>query len=190
MAFTYNRASFLALASGIFYFGYRYAKQAVKYFLITMFFISLFLVALPRFKSEGTLLERSVSVVSKISNYKETLRVFSTSPLFGVGFNNLCIVRLSVFGGNPASHACSGADSSILFVLATTGVVGFSVFLLLVQKIFVSLGKNRYSKMFATLSIALFADSLFVQSAFYPSVMGYMAILYAISLDSQGRYLS
>jgi hypothetical protein len=80
------------------------------------------------------------------------------------------------------NHACSGADSSLLFILATTGVVGGLIFLgMLYQMIFLSAG-NTYGLIFRSSAFALLAHSLFVGSIFYTWVAGWIMIVYALSV--------
>ena len=75
------------------------------------------------------------------------------------------------------SHACSGADSSILLVLATTGVLGLILLATLLGNLLSSFPKNSFSFALLACLVALGIHSQFVNSLIYPWVMGYMAIL-------------
>ena len=81
-----------------------------------------------------------------------------------------------------SSHACSGSDSSLLFILATTGVVGFLIFLRLVINVAGSLNGSFEDIIFVASSTALLVHSLFSNSLFYPWIMGYMIILLVIAI--------
>ncbi len=178
--FTYSRASYIAVFAG---------GAALLFFLkskvlITLIFL-LFVISLPflpRTKGEGVRLERTQSVYARLSNYRQTVSIFKNSPLFGVGFSNVCIARISLFGGQSSSHSCSGSDSSLLFVLATSGVIGLITFLFLTLRILTSVKKDLYGISFVISSTTLFVHSLFVDSLFYPWVMGWMAILLATAV--------
>ncbi|KKQ42238.1 MAG: hypothetical protein US60_C0021G0008 [Microgenomates group bacterium GW2011_GWC1_37_8] len=178
LALTYSRAGYLSLAAAMIVLTYIYKKY--KILLILIGFL-LFLPFLPRPASEGARLERIVSIKARMENYQESIKIIKTSPLIGVGFNNLCPARLKIFGGNPLSHSCYGADSSILFVLATSGIVGLMLYLYMLMKLILGRSNNSYSKALLAASSALFVHSFFMNSLFYPWVMGYMAILLAIS---------
>jgi O-antigen ligase len=180
VAFTYARAAYLALFVGMLCFLY-WQKKKVAIVLISAIFL-LLIPLLPRTSGEGVRLERSYSIRSKIENYRETIEIIRKNPLFGVGFNNLCPARIKLFGGRIQSHSCAGADSSLLLVLATTGVVGSLIFINIVFVIFRSLDNSIYSKAFLACSLALLIHSLFVNSMFYPWVMGWMLILLGISM--------
>jgi hypothetical protein len=182
LLFTYTRAAYLALFFGLLAIFLQRGRKSIYILLFSIIIFGLILLFLPRMASEGTLLERTQSVFAKFNNYGQTIQIFRKYPVFGVGFNNLCPARIEMFGGDPTSHACPGADSSLLFVLATTGIVGFMVFLYMIYGILKKLSKDTYSQIFLACAVALFVHSLFVQSAFYSYVMGYMGIVYALSL--------
>jgi len=176
LAFTYSRASFIALLGALIYFGI-YEKK-VREVLRAMVIFSLIIIFLPRPGGEGVNLGRTNSIAAKISNYKETLKIFKASPVLGIGFNNMCLARQIYIGPESfSSHACSGSDSSLLLILATTGVSGFFVFCDLVFNIW-----KRASGVFKSSLIALFVHSLFSNSMFYPWIMGYLIILLATTL--------
>lgn len=180
LALTYSRASYLALFTGLVYF-----LKNKKFILITGLSLALFLFSLsllPRPSSEGVKLERTHSIYAKLQNYDETFKIFSKNPVFGVGFNTICSARVKMFGDNFASHSCYGADSSLLFILATTGLVGFIYILNVFVKTFKNIDNNFYGDTFKVSGIAILVHSQFAGSLFYPWVVGYMAILAGISI--------
>ena len=83
--------------------------------------------------------------------------------------------------------SCSGSDSSLLFVFATTGIVGLMIFLYAGRVMFSSTGRAVYGIAFVSSLVAVLIHSLFLNSLFYPWVMGWMGILLAISLKKLGR---
>ena len=178
VAFTYSRAAYLALIAGVITFAYFYKK-----FLLALIFIFAFLFlifVLPRPEGEGVKLERISSVESRLENYSESLSLMKTSPIFGLGFNNICVAKEQFLGKvDNSSHSCSGVDSSLLFVIATVGVVGFLVFADLITGFIRNSSHNIYGLLFIASLAALFVDSLFINSLFYPWVMGYLAVVSA-----------
>ncbi|OGM25508.1 hypothetical protein A2715_05670 [Candidatus Woesebacteria bacterium RIFCSPHIGHO2_01_FULL_39_32] len=178
--FTYSRASYLALLLGMFTLAWLKKKKKLLTLMVLAF---IFIVPLlPRPKSEGARLERTQSVYARLNNYRQTFSIISEYPLFGVGFNNICSARIEMFGGSNDSHACSGADSSLLFVTATTGVLGLITFLYMGLKVFNSINFDLYRNTFLTLAFTIVGHSFFVNSMFYPWVMGFMAILFACAI--------
>lgn len=175
LAFTYSRAGYLALTASLFFASLIFKK--FKAFLISLVFFLVVVFLLPKPVGEGVNLARTYSISSRISNYKETFEIFKKSPVFGVGFNNICLARkIYLKDVDLSSHSCSGSDFSLLLILATTGILGFMVFVSSISKILLSLKRGYYAKVFLVLISALFVHSFFVNSLFYPWVMGYLAI--------------
>jgi hypothetical protein len=179
---TYSRASFLALGVGALSLFVKTRKRLILVIIAAFFLATPFL---PRPEGYGVRLERTHSVVSRLANYRETYAIFKNSPIFGVGFNNICVARNEFLGDKMTqSHACSGSDSSILLVLATSGVAGLILAYWLVRRILVFLPSGFYSFCFLSCLAALFVHSQFVNSLIYPWVMGYLAILGATLLGT------
>ncbi|MDO8503142.1 MAG: O-antigen ligase family protein [bacterium] len=174
LAFTYSRASFLALFAGLatFYI----VRRNLKFVLGPALTLMLLIPILPRPGGEGIRLERTSTVVARWENYREALSIGLANPLLGVGFN-LYRAGRSV---SPDSHSGAGSDSSLLFVFATTGMIGLISFLGLWAKILRFAWKRRASEngaaLLATIA-ALIVHSSFTNSIFYPWVLGWMAIL-------------
>ena len=181
LGLTYSRAGYLALLAGISVI--LIIKKQVKWLIMLVLALGIMIFLLPRPSSEGVKLERAFSILLRINNYKETVMIWQNSPLFGVGYNNLCFARNKFIGEtNYLSHSCSGSDSSILTLLATTGLLGLIFFIEFIKKVVMSLDLKSYGTAFLACSAALFVHSLFVNSLFYAWMMGIMAILLAISI--------
>jgi len=181
ITFTYSRAGYLALTGGL--FAVFSLKKNLRIFFIIILAFVLLVISLPRPGGEGVKLERTASIVLRMEDYRDTLTIFDKAPLFGVGYNNMCIARAKFLDQvNLSSHACSGSASSLLLVLATTGILGFLTFVNLIQKLVADLAKNTYGLTFLSCLVALLIHSLFVNSLFYPWVMGWMGLLLSISL--------
>lgn len=179
LALTYSRAGYVAFVVGILTVVFLTRKFIILAFVV---FFLLVLTVLPRGLGEGVRLERTASVEARFKNYAQTWEIFFQNPIFGVGYNNICLYRVGKFGEDPKSHACGGADSSLLFVLATTGVTGFIVFVNLLLRLFRSIGDYRYGDLVKTVLVSLGVGSLFANVIFYPFILGIMAILIAIGL--------
>lgn len=184
LAFTYSRGSFLALFAGLIVIAW-YKKILIKVIISILLFSSLLLL-LPTSRNHSIALFRTFSAISRIDNYKTTLEIFSKSPVFGVGYNNMCIAYRRYIGVQPfSSHACSGSDSSLLLILSTTGITGLIVFVFSAVRSIKSLQKNPNAIIFNSSLAALLVHSLFSNSMFYPWIMGYMVFLLAASVKER-----
>lgn len=179
LAFTYSRGSYLAFLAGIVLIGI-YNKN-IKKLLFLAFGLVLLVLFLPTSRNHSIELLRSFSAIARIDNYSETLQIVKNYPLLGVGFNNMCLSRQKFIGFESfASHACSGSDSSLLLVLATTGVLGLMSFIYLAIQIW-----RKSDELSKALLASLFVHSLFSNSLFYPWIMGYILIYLGVSLRTK-----
>lgn len=181
---TYSRSAILTLIIGILVF--LITRRKVIYGLVLILFIAATIVLVPKaFKTEGTDLFRKVSSQARISSAQQAFRIFSDNPVLGVGFNTYRYAKYRYgFTGTKSdpSHAEGGTDVSILFVLATTGIVGFIAYIFLwVQIITFSLRQTMRGNIIAQVllisSIALLFNSFFINSLFYSFFMMWMWIL-------------
>lgn len=163
LAFTYSRATYLAL--GLF------LVFKKKYLAIAVFAITILL--LPKMLSEGTDFARTVSGYNKLTNYRQTLEIIKKSPVIGVGFNNICLAKENT---DINSHSCFGTDNSILFILATTGVIGMILFLSFVLRV------TSFPILLSSFLIIIL-HGLFTNSLFYPHIMFWLFSL--IGLESE-----
>lgn len=81
------------------------------------------------------------SAGERFSSWEKGLVIFQENPLLGVGFNNIrnysqqsnLLKTFSPDGGNSGA----GIDSSLIFILATTGLIGFISFITLLIKLII-----------------------------------------------------
>lgn len=163
LALTYSRSSLLAFIIVFTFISIKTKK--VFLFLSTLLLVFLTIILLPRMPGEGTKLERDSSIKAKIVNYQQGIKLFSKSPIIGLGYNNLPTVR-----ENKNSHANSGFDGSLLTIAITTGLIGLFLF----SKIFIS-SLNSSSLYWQSLIIVIFIHSLFANSLLYPWILFYLA---------------
>jgi O-antigen ligase len=172
--FTYSRSSYLALLITIIILFIKFKK---KFILILGILFVLLIPILPNPGGEGVNLKRTSSVVYKFLNYNQSFDLIKKSPLFGIGYNNICVSTT----GNIKSHACSGLDNSILFIIATTGIVGLIVFVHLMISIINATELDLYGWGLVTSFIAIFIHGMFTETFFYSFILGWIAILIGIT---------
>jgi O-antigen ligase len=181
LAFTYSRASYLAFVVALSVIAIQ--KHVIKQALVLLLSLVLLILVLPTARNHSVELFRSFSAVARVENYKSTVQIFQKSPLFGVGYDNLCIAYQKYIGYQKlSSHACSGSDSSLLFILATTGVAGLMVLLHGASQVYLGLKRSSNSVILTTCLASLVVHSLFSNSLVYPWILGWMAILLALSV--------
>ncbi len=168
LAFTYSRSSYLI---AVLFLLFKKKYYAILFFALVILF-------LPKNIGEGTNLARTVSGNNKLTNYVETVEIIKNSPVLGVGFNNICKARQVYLGDtNTDSHGCNGSDSSILFLIATTGVVGLIMFVSFIVKI-----PKSYTLIISFVVVLI--HSLFANSLFYPHIMFWLFAL--LGLETKG----
>lgn len=183
LVLTYSRASYLAFLVGMGIIAWKLKKPKFYGAVLGIFLITILL--LPRPGGEGVKLEREESIKARIINWKQSLTIAKDHPIFGVGFNAYRYAQRD-YGflkeNWQFSHAGAGADSSLLFILATTGIVGLTAYLLLFKRILHTAYYIPHTPgslaVFASLS-ALLVHSFFLNSLFYPWIMAWMWILLA-----------
>jgi len=171
---TYSRSGYLAFIIGTYILAKKRARLRVFYAILALIIITVIL--LPKPGGEGVKLERTSTIFTRIQNWVQTFSIGSSSPLFGVGFDTLRYFRLEKGLLNKEdfySHSAAGADSSILFVFATTGIVGIIAYLSLIFNI------GRKYRNFLPSLVAILVHSLFANTLFYPWVMGWLALLFS-----------
>lgn len=172
LAFTYSRASFLSVLPVLLF------KK--KFILLVLFAFFVFIT--PKMIGEGTNLARTNSSYQKIKNYKDSILLISKSPVFGLGFSNICMAKAVYLGEtNVSSHSCSGLDSSVLFVLATTGIIGLFFLIAFVYKVAISIGPSSFILILSF--VAVLIHSIFSNSLFYPHVMFWLFILLGLETN-------
>lgn len=152
----------------------------LKYRLLLLFSLltALFAYALvPRIQTRLTgITDPSDSAHFRVISWSNAFEVYKTSPIIGVGFNSYReaqkIMNL-ILPGYEGGNAGAGSDSSILFVLATTGGIGISLFVIsYLSALITAVTKYKTGGLIiAVILVALFLESIFINSLFYPQIM-------------------
>jgi len=172
---TFSRSAYLMMGVEILIIGWFRMKKLI---LVLLLIFGLLFLSLPRFRERivgGFSFD--VTARERVESWSKGIYVFQNKPFFGVGFNNLREYMSSqemfkVFspdGGNSGS----GVDSSLIFVLATTGAVGFLAYVLFWGNILKNLVKDQgnFKIFLMALFGGLFINSFFINSLFFPPVI-------------------
>ena len=195
---TYSRSALVMLfVSSIVFLGFiKKVRWIIGLIIISAVFI---LLTSKSYYVENTNLFRIASVKARLDSAKIASKIIENNPVLGVGFNSYRYAQIrygfesrqNVF----ANHAAAGTDNSFLFILATTGLLGLFSYLYLLfvalKQAYIVYSKTRKSVgINICLSIivisslfGLFANSLFINSLFYPIVMAWMWILLGLMVN-------
>ncbi|MCL5004128.1 MAG: O-antigen ligase family protein [Patescibacteria group bacterium] len=183
---TFSRSGWLLLAAVLFLYSLLRSPRLI--FLAGIIgFLAYF--AVPRVQTRlAGITDPNDSAQLRLVSWSHALAVWRSSPIAGVGFN---LYRTSqedfgFFGPRLNStlvvggHAGAGSDSSLLLVLATTGVVGLILFLLLALRILFLSTSNIRAPAGLAITLSLFGllfESQFINSLFFPQIMLWLWIL-------------
>lgn len=167
-------------AIGFLVFTFLFVPQSLGRFAGFMTFL------IPGGEFERRIEEIDESAYARFGSWQRGILFALEKPVYGFGFNTLRYASLK-FGffsgvGDLGGRAGAGVDSSLLFILATTGIVGLILYLYLIFTIlkdsFKALqgksgGGERKTFGFLVFSalIGLLVESNFINSLFYPQIV-------------------
>lgn len=166
---TFSRSAYFAFLISFLTFAF-----LKKSFRLGLFFIILFFGLLLGFSiyhksvAEPRGVDRTQSAQLRLNTWQQGGVLFQTHPLLGVGFN---AYRYALKEYNLAdqdflsSRGSSTNDSSLLFVAATTGIVGLTAFLFFLSSL---IWANKYNPVLIAGLVGLISQSFFVNTLFYP----------------------
>ena len=161
-------------------------------FGVILLFLIFFVGSSRNFYIENLNLLRVVSSEARIKSAIEALNIIKKQPVLGVGFNayKYAQIRSGTRSSINAltSHADAGTDNSFLFILATTGIVGFISYaymwfkLLKSDSLKIKQNSNWLRPVIIASTVGLFIDALFINSLFYPFIMMWMFCIFGLSV--------
>ena len=158
VACTFSRSAIIALLSvGILYI-FVYKKWKIAGVILVVALCTAYIPGL----SGTQKIWRMDTSMARVANWNEGWKAVQSAPLFGVGYNTLQFVRPLE---NNMSNARSGFDSSILTIVATTGILGISAWMWF----FISVVKKKNESTVTLLAILI--SSLFINALFYPWIL-------------------
>jgi len=177
-ALTYSRSGYLAMMA--YSAVVSFTKHSWRPLILSGLLLFFTVLILPRSPDgEGVKLERTSSITARIQNWKNSFHIILSHPISGVGYNVYRYAQKEAgFLDNSnwlKSHAGAGADSSLLFITATSGLFGLLFYLNYLKALF-SLKTISYEL------TALLIHSMFLNSLFYPLVLFWISCLVAISI--------
>ena len=159
LGLTFSRASYVSFVVPAVTWGVM--KKKYHYIIVCLILLAVVIICSPKPFGEGVNLARTFSIYSRLGSWQQGIELFMSRPFLGQGYNTLTI------SGNRI-----GIDNSFIFLLATTGIVGFISFALFL----VSSTKHKS----LPLKLAIFSlviHSLFNNTLFYPPIVCFYLFL-------------
>ena len=182
---THSRSSYLALLVSMGLISW--LRKKIKLFIVVLIILLFSLAILPQPEGEGGKLLRTYTINYRLESWQSAIAIIKDHPLFGVGFNAYRYVQrdYGFLKGEDwqLSHAGAGTDSSLLFVLATTGIFGLTAYLWYLFKA-LSLSYSRKKRAIGIICFsslgAILIHSCFLNSLLYPWIISWLGILLAL----------
>lgn len=180
---TYSRSALIALFTFVISLSLLCKKIKLIFFAlpILIFFIFVF----SDFGTEGLNPLRTASSRDRIMSISNAGVIIKDNFIYGVGFNSFRYAQLK-YGlrnewGAALSNADAGTDNGLLFVFATTGIIGLIVFIISYYRMFKNLyeEKTYESKVCIASLLALFSGGFFINSLFYIPIMTFILLVLA-----------
>ena len=175
---TYSRSAYGMF--GVMIFVYGWSRSPKVLFLSILVALSAYL-AVPRIQTRiAGITDPADSARFRLVSWTNTLQVIQDNLWLGVGFNAFKNAQLEYGFIAPdviGDHSITGSDSSLLLVLATTGVIGFLVFF----SGFLIPALTTKNIMILAVTLGLMLESQFINSLFYPQIMFLWLALFCIT---------
>lgn len=177
---TYSRSAMLALACGL--VTLLILRGKTKFIFFTILLLVFFLFLFKDSTIEGSNPLRTLSSSNRIASLNQASSIFVKNPVIGVGYDSFLYAQLRYstrsLAGTMKSHADAGTDNSLMFVLATTGFVGFTFFIISYLKLSKELiNENDFGKYLLSIIVSLFVGSMFINALFYMPIISWLFIL-------------
>jgi len=161
---SYTRGAWLAFVVSVPFFVIRKHKKG---FLAS--FIALTLIGAIAYKIAGKSVVRPDSDIQRLGQWKTALAAFHDYPFLGVGYMNFEPLCYSIKSSHkiPPYDFCGHAHNNFLEILATTGVLGFILFIVWLLFWFKEVvGKNNLAARMSLPLIIVFVIGGLTQSTF------------------------
>lgn len=181
---TFSRSSYGMFLISFLIFAF--LKKSIKLAFLT---IILFAVLLFSFQFQNsavntvTPLDRNETASLRFSTWRQGFEIFQKNPVLGIGFNayNQALGQYHLGDGQfLGGKGATTNDSSLLYILATTGILGILAYFLFIFGII----KSKNPGLIAAI-IGLLGHSVFVNSLFYPFFLIWIILSLSNLYDKQ-----
>ena len=191
---TFSRSSLVAFVFGFFVIIILTIKRSWWMLGLGIGILIIAFLSSPRIQERvGGILTIDVTAQKRVGSWGNILSLAGGNLFFGTGFNTLRFVQFEEgLITNSEEHSAGGSDSSLLTILATTGIFGLLAFIwLMASAVFVSLKifKNKDIDFNSALGLgiigglaSLFIHSQFVNSLLYPHILAIVWMILGIGV--------
>lgn len=170
---TFSRSSYLMfLFSGLTFSIFKKSKKliisTIILFLVLLLGFQIYSQAVARPRG----IDRGQSASFRIDTWQQGISLFKKSPIIGIGFNSYRYgIKEFNLGDDQflQSHGASTNDSSLLYILSTTGVVGLISYLSFIY--FLVRSRTKKNIILIAALVGLSIHSIFANSFFYPFIL-------------------
>lgn len=144
---TFSRSAYLVMGISL---GLILLFKNIRLLAVFAFFFLILFFTFPAFNQRITgAFNIDKSAAERFISWEKGLSIFQKNPLLGVGFNNIrnysikndLLKTYSANGGN----AGAGIDSSLIFVLATSGLIGFLFYMIFLIRFILNLVSSLFA---------------------------------------------
>lgn len=128
----------------------------------------------------------------RFNSWDRAVTLFRAFPLAGTGFNTLREAQAKqglLSAEEVESRSAAGIDSSLLFVLATTGILGLTFYLMfygkMLREVYGLRKKSLEGLIYLAGAVGLLAGSFFINNLFYSPLLAWLLILPATITDGK-----
>ncbi|MBI2414679.1 O-antigen ligase family protein [candidate division WWE3 bacterium] len=180
---TFSRSSWAMLAVSIFIYGI-FKSRVLLILSLLIIFGAYF--AVPRVQTRiSGITDPADSAAFRLTSWQNAISISKDNLLFGVGYNTYRYIQRDygfIEAGESGGNSGAGADSSLLLVLATTGLVGFVFFVFPIFKVVLEAFFVKWNLVLISVFGSLLLHSQFVNSLFYPPMLFIWPILMDLNL--------
>lgn len=184
---TFSRSSYLMFF--VSFISLSFFKKSIKMAVLTIVLSLLLLLSFQIYivlVNRSIQLDRNETARLRLSAWQQGLEVFQKNPILGAGFNayNFALQQYNL--GDKHFLSGKGAtsnDSSLLYILSTTGILGLFAYLLFLLSLIKTAPQKNPIILVAILG--LLAHSLFVNSLFYPFIFIWIILVSSYPYGSQ-----
>lgn len=178
---TFSRSAALNLA--VSFLAFTILTKSRKFFALTLALCLGFYLNFQAYTvqiSSPRNIDRSQSAKFRLESWQQGFKIWQNYPLLGVGFNSyqFALKKLNLVDEQyQNSRGATTNDSSLLYVAATTGIIGLSIYLYLIYSLlkisllaFQKTG-NHFALVYFSSILGLVAHSFFSNILYYPFIL-------------------
>ncbi len=177
---TFSRSSWAAFAVVVLVFGLLKSKWLLVFAAILAFSAYF---AVPRVQTRlSGITDPADSAHFRLISWGNALSIAQDNLLLGTGYNTFRYAQVDygfVEPGTIGGNSGAGSDSSFLLILATTGIIGFVIYLFAYFTPLFAIYKlnSRHGILIIAVFLSIFVQSQFINAIFFPQIMFLWIIL-------------